>query len=382
MSAPAAARLHLDHVDGLRAVAALVVYLNHAYAQVTYGATVDLAQPLNLAKASMVAGHLSVTVFIVLSGFCLSLPIVENGGVLRGGVLEFMKRRARRILPPYYAALALCLLLIATIIGKPTGSLWDFPILVTKLAVVSHVLLLQDLIATSRINYVFWSIAVEWQLYFLMPPLVWALRRVGLLKLVVGALLVGYAIRIGFDETRVARMHPHFLGMFCFGMLAAHLVRSHDVTLSKLRDGAPWWLIGWLGAALAAIAGYVWGVRGSEARFYLLDLPVGAFTVAVLVISSRPEQGLLHRALRWKPLVVVGTFSYSLYLIHAPLLQVMWQYALVPFGVSHELMFVLLMTLGLGLVLGCAYLFFLAFEAPFLRSAARNRANAAPAAAG
>jgi len=358
-----------------------VVFVNHGFAQVTYGGTVPLATPFWLAKASMVAGHLSVTVFIVLSGFCLSLPIVENGGVLRGGIKDFMKRRARRILPPYYAALALCLLLIATVIGKPTGSLWDFPIGVSKLAVVSHVLLLQDLFATSRINYVFWSIAVEWQLYFLMPPMVWALGRVGLLRLVLGALVLGYAIRIGFGDTRIARMHPHFLGMFAFGMLAAHLVRSQAAQLNKLRDGVPWSALAFAGAATAGVAGYVWGVRLSEERFYLLDLPVGIMTVAVLVISSKPAPGLLHRALRFRPLVVIGTFSYSLYLIHAPLLQIMWQYALMPLGVSKELMFVLLMTLGLALVLGCSYVFYLCFEAPFLRSAARQRSAPTPAAA-
>ncbi len=57
----------------MRGVAALVVHLNHAYAQVYYPAFND-ASPgmLSIARYSMVAGHLAVTVFIVISGFCLT----------------------------------------------------------------------------------------------------------------------------------------------------------------------------------------------------------------------------------------------------------------------------------------------------------------------
>jgi peptidoglycan/LPS O-acetylase OafA/YrhL len=374
-SPPRPARLHLAHIDGLRAVAALVVYWNHSYAQVALSDTVALAWPYSLARISMVAGHLSVTVFIVLSGFCLTLPVVDQGGVLRGGVKEFLKRRARRILPPYYAAVALCLLLIATIIGKPTGSLWDFPLGVTRTAIVAHVLLLQDLFATARINYVFWSIAVEWHIYFLVPLLVWAWRRWGAARVVIGALALGYALRIGFADTRLTRMHPQFLGMFCFGMLAANLARSQDPRFIKLREAAFWPWLALAAFVSAVLAASYWGVRGSEHHFYVLDLPVGVMATALLVVSSRPAPGALTRLLAFRPLVVIGTFSYSLYLIHAPLIQILWQYVLLPLGLSREGQFVALMLGGLPLVLGVSYLFYLAFEAPFLRSAAKARAE-------
>ncbi|WP_410959855.1 acyltransferase family protein, partial [Salmonella sp. SAL4356] len=73
---------------------------------------------------SLVTGHLAVSIFIVISGFCLALPVVAAGDRMRDGSLNFFKRRARRILPPYYGALAFSLLLIATVLGKKTGSLW------------------------------------------------------------------------------------------------------------------------------------------------------------------------------------------------------------------------------------------------------------------
>src|SRR3954467_10500924 len=104
-------RIHLMQVEGMRAIAALVVFVNHAYAQVW---SPQHGRPpggiLSAFSYFLVAGHLSVTVFIVISGFCLTLPVVSTGE-LRGGMFEFLKRRARRILPPYYGALVLCLAL-------------------------------------------------------------------------------------------------------------------------------------------------------------------------------------------------------------------------------------------------------------------------------
>src|SRR5579884_1165265 len=157
----------------MRALAAYVVFVNHAYAQV-WPPWLPALPPrfLSMFSYSLVAGHLSVSVFIVISGFCLTLPVCRAGGELRGGVRGFLTRRARRILPPYYGALAFCLVLIWTVIGRPTGSLWDVPIRVTPVAVAAHALLVQDLFGTGAINYVFWSIAVEWQIYFLFPLLV------------------------------------------------------------------------------------------------------------------------------------------------------------------------------------------------------------------
>lgn len=373
-----AARLRIDYVDGMRALAALVVYVNHAYAQ-TWNPLYhqEPSGIFELAQASMVAGHLSVTVFIVLSGFCLTLPVVANGGALRGGVKLFLQRRARRILPPYYAALLLSLALILTLIGKPTGSLWDVPIQYRPSSVVAHFLLLQDLFGTGMINYVFWSIAVEWHIYFLVPLLVIAFRRYGAAKLVIGALVLGYALRFGFADTRLTRAHPQFIGMFALGMLAAHFVSSTDASFMRLRERVPWGVIAAAGFGVAVALAMSWGVTLSEQRFHLLDIPVGIMTTALLVALSKRDS-VLAKTFEAKPLVFIGTFSYSLYLIHAPLLQLMWQYVLTPLGLGRDAQFSLLMTLGLALVLAFSYGFFLLFEAPFLRTARAKAQVTAP----
>ena len=364
--------MRLDHVDGVRACAALIVYWNHAYAQVSGGDTVQLQGLLYGNRLSMVAGHLCVTIFIVVSGFCLTLPVIRHGGHVRGGVKDFLKRRARRILPPYYAAMFLCLLMIWTIIGKPTGTLWDYPAVVTKQAIIAHLALVQDLFATSHINYVFWSIAVEWHIYFVVPLLVAAWRRFGASAVVLGSLALGYALRIGFSGTRIVRAHPQFLGMFALGMLAAYIARSDEPRFVSLRAKVPWGLVALAAFGVAVALAAHFGVVHPEEHFYILDLPVGLLAMSLLASSSTSEPNALTRVLSWKPLVVIGSFSYSLYLIHAPFLQTMWQYVFTPLGCSRETTFIGLMTGGLLLILVISYLFFLVFEAPFMGTARRK----------
>ncbi len=371
VSAPAqkSTTLHLNHVEGMRALAAYAVYINHAYAQANF----PHIWPF---EYSLVWGHLAVTIFIVLSGFCLTLPVVNNGDRLRNGVKEFFRRRARRILPPYYAALAFAIILIWTIIGKPTGTLWDIPIMMNKVAIVSHFLLLQDLFGTGKINYAFWSIATEWHIYFLFPLLVWCWRKYGPETAVIAAFVLGYTLSLGFAETRIQRACPHYLGMFALGMLAAHLVRSPKPQYTVVRDRVPW---GWLTVGMLAIVCALmlsWGWLLSRARFPFLDFFVGVAGMSLLVLTSREKQSVVTRIFCFKPLVFIGTFSYSVYLLHAPLLQILWQYVFQPVGLGPSAMFVALMAPGALAVLLVSYAFFCVFERPFLTS--RSARGASP----
>ena len=367
--------LHLTHVEGLRAIAAYVVFVNHAYAQVWLPP--DHMPPwfLSLFTYSLVAGHLSVTVFIVVSGYCLMLPVARAGIELRGGAAAFFKRRARRILPPYYGALALCLVLIWTIIGTPTGTLWDVPIEVKQtkvVAILSHLLLVQDFFGTSKINHVFWSIAVEWQIYFLFALLVWSWRRFGAGATITAALACGYALRVGLDGTRVDRAAPQYLGLFALGMLAAYVVQSPSPRVVRARESFPWATVAAACVAGTAALSGVLGWRHTAHLFHVVDLPVAVATMSLLVATSRPGESRLRAILAWRPLVFVGTFSYSVYLIHAPLLQILWQYVLEPAHLGPVSMFAALMGPGLLVVLGVAYAFFRVFEEPFMRKHAAS----------
>jgi peptidoglycan/LPS O-acetylase OafA/YrhL len=86
----------------------------------------------------------------------------------------------------------------------------------------------------------------------------------------------------------------------------------------------------------------------------------------VLQVITRPP-GPLYRLLSAAPLARIGVFSYSLYLVHAPLQQLVWQYALLPLGLGPAATFALLAGVGCPLIIGFAYLFFLVAEQPLLR---------------
>ena len=102
---------HLPHLDGLRAIAALYVVLHHAMLQASHP-TVHPHNWIEWAERLLTGGRLAVDLFIVLSGYSLMLTVIRNNGVLSGGAVAFFKKRARRILPPYFACLAISLLLI------------------------------------------------------------------------------------------------------------------------------------------------------------------------------------------------------------------------------------------------------------------------------
>jgi peptidoglycan/LPS O-acetylase OafA/YrhL len=100
-------------LDGLRGLAALYVVLFHIRAQFDPGAPLHpfATRSGEMATVWLAHGHLAVDVFIVLSGFCLMMPVAASPDKhLKGGVAGYLKRRARRILPPCYAALALAFL--------------------------------------------------------------------------------------------------------------------------------------------------------------------------------------------------------------------------------------------------------------------------------
>jgi peptidoglycan/LPS O-acetylase OafA/YrhL len=356
----------LDFIEGMRAAAALVVVVNHAYGQVWapfYGQFPRA--PFGFLTYSLAIGHLAVSVFISISGFCLMLPVVRNAGQLSTTPAQFFQRRARRILPPYYAALCLSLLLIYTVIGQPTHTIWDVPIAVRPTDIASHLLLLQDFFGTGKINYAFWSIALEWQIYFLFPLLVLLFRRRPLLT-VVGALCAGYATLL-IPEARVARANLHYLGLFALGMAAAWVAFSAQA--ERLRSRLPYTALGVLCAAAAVALLPAFGWEGAIRHWPLLDLLVGAATCCALVHACAHQRSPARVVFAARPLAFVGRFSYSLYLIHAPLLALFWIHLVRYLPLSDLVRFCVLLFGGGGLVVLASWLFYLAFEAPFVRPA-------------
>src|SRR6478736_6696037 len=93
-------------LDGVRGLAALYVVVNHIFLRAFPGYPVDTAP---FWAAWLIYGRFAVVVFIVLSGLSLTLAPARHGWRL-DAVSSFARRRAWRILPPYWAALVFSLL--------------------------------------------------------------------------------------------------------------------------------------------------------------------------------------------------------------------------------------------------------------------------------
>ena len=369
MSSP---KPHLAYLDGLRALAALYVVVHHAsrYAFDSLEQS-RMTPPQKLFEVLFQGGGYAVVLFIVLSGFCLMLPVVRGDGTLRGGPIHFFGKRTRRILPPYYFALGFSLLLIYFLVGSETGTAWDDSTNTSLRSLMAHLLMVHDLSLSTAfgINYPLWTVAVEWQIYFLFPLLVWAWRRIGPIQTVVTTLVVSLMGTEALKNTQFIQLSPSLLGTFVLGMLGAGIAYGNHARLAALRQYVPWpWLT--LGLALAfyvpelVLHKHLLGASLSGVLFALLS-------VSLIVLAAQPGLNLVCRVLSWKPLVAVGLFSYSLYLIHAPLLQLLWQYSLRPMHLTPMILFSTLALIGVPLIVAVSYVFSLGCERPFLSSQAK-----------
>jgi len=368
-------KLHLSYLDGLRAGAALYVVLFHA----VIGFGRDLSGPLRVLKLLFGYGHEAVAIFIVLSGYCLMLPVARSpDGQLKGGFWNYLGRRAFRILPPYFAALGLSLLLIryVPVLGRAgSHTIWDESLPALGLGpIASHVLLVHNWFPewAYRINGPFWSVATEWQIYFFFPLLLLPLwRRAGICLALGSALLLGYAPLL-FARAPARHAVPWYLFLFGIGMLAAAVGFSGGRAERWLRAWVSWSKLSLTLGVLCALGGTV-GARIWFRFLPLTDLLVGSAAGALLVhctnqVKAGSERGLLLGALESRLLVGIGRFSYSLYLTHLPIVALCF-FVLRRLGVGSPLRLAgYMIATALPASLLVAYAFYWAVERHFVRA--------------
>ena len=353
-------RTYFPHVEGLRGVAALYVFLYHLWQTgiAHAGATLGVLLPFTLPWLQY--GHFAVAVFIVISGYCLGLPVAQSG---RFDPRRFALRRARRLGPAYVAAL---LLSVAPFLGAAALRGIHVPLWHVAVGVAAHLALVHNLVPalTEYINGSMWSIALECQIYVVFALLlvpVW--RRFGPVAQLAVALVLGLAPHFVLHG-RADYTICWLLGLFGMGVAAAH------VTARGIRLHAAWRALAFAAAALAVIMVLPQGDAAADGSLWPADLAVGAAVSLLFVTSDGVSQPWTSRVLALRPVVVLGTFSYSLYLIHAPLVALAGA-LLSRYGVGaagSALTYALL----IPAVIALAYGFFLIAERPFLSHAFRG----------
>lgn len=316
--APSPRRLpHLPALDGLRGLAVGLVVAFH----------LDL----------IVGGWLGVDVFFVLSGFLITrLLLDERDRTGRTDLVEFWRRRARRLLPALVAVLA-GVAAYAAWYPEPVLLPDDLPgQFVATVAYVANWFQIrsgagywEQFAAPSPLGHM-WSLAIEEQFYVLFPLLVVAVlavarsRRAAFAGALVAGALASWAtalVRLAGDgsfdrvylgtDTRIGAI----LCGAAAGALSVHpgLGRRAAEVVRPLAAPA---LVGVivLGVALDGEASW------SPARWLLLPLAEVLVALVLLAATAVDRPGPASRALALRPLVWLGGISYGLYLWHIPVI--------------------------------------------------------------
>ena len=362
-STQAAPRQRLAGLDGIRGLAALYVVMHHIFERAFPGYPVDNAPAW---AGWFIYGRFAVVVFIVLSGFSLSLSPARHGWRL-DGVSRFAYRRARRILPAYWAALAFSLA-VAWLIIPPPGQ----AIPTTKTVLVNG-FLVQNFSGAPSPNRSLWSMAVEAQLYILFPLLLLLVRRFQAIVMLAAVTLVVIVVGIvgphvsGLD-TFVIRSAPDLAALFALGILAAGIV-----TASRALRSWPWGLLAL--AAVAPVIATIWwkGSVWTLDHEYWIDLALGPAIACLLAALVTGHAAPLMRLLDSRPLRKLGLSSYSLYLLHAPIVVVVYEELVAPRFHTGPLAFLVTVALAVPMAIVLARIFAAVFELPFLSPRIRSR---------
>jgi peptidoglycan/LPS O-acetylase OafA/YrhL len=327
----------LRGIDALRGVAALGVVLYHAIEQGKHVLPNNFFQyPIQLVQFASSFGYIGVFLFFVISGFCIHLQWARakaSGAEPNIRFGSFWKRRIRRLYPPYLIALLLFLLLTAWTVGLNFTHFFFYDI-------GMHLLMLHNLDPNTcyTINGVFWTIAIEEQLYLAY------------------FLLLFLRVRWGWGVTIAV----------CLSARVAWMVLSHVVWL-KTGYGLPvpesaaahWftWALGAIG--VEAMLGLI-SLRGWSRDLRLATVLIVAASAMSAYLPSIPKDTLLHNSswflihpmwgsgffilvnrtvlaeqswLRQAKLpalisffATLGVFSYSIYLTHELVIMQSWRW--------------------------------------------------------
>jgi len=358
---------HIPGLDGLRALAILLVIPHN----------LDLLRPpVPLALYPMVtlmhAGWIGVQLFFVLSGFLITGNLLDTRGS-ENYFRAFFGRRALRILPLYYAVLLIAFIIVPAFVAVP--------------AETNATRLNQLWLATFLINWVqpfgagvhgfthFWSLAVEEQFYLLWPFLVILCRPMALAWACGAVAIVALGVRIALEALHFPSDALYMFTICRMDALALGAAAASLMRIPRARE----WLARFKGrVALAAVLtlaattvvtrGLVLDAASTQTWGYTL-LSLG-FAMVVL-LTALPQSGLPGRILSplaWRPLRLIGRYSYGMYIFHLPLsvfvafplLQRMFPHITTTVGLTYAV----IMTVVTFCLAAVSYEL---FESPFLR---------------
>jgi peptidoglycan/LPS O-acetylase OafA/YrhL len=313
MSRTPAARI--ANLDGLRAVSITVVFLFHAQVPGFGG------------------GFLGVSLFFTLSGYLLGLRLADQP-LNRPTIHRYWMGRLRRLLPlAWFVIGAVVAVEVATdtAVTDAPRRLW-----MTVIGAANWNQLLADqnyasLFASPDALVHYWSLAIEQQVYVLLPLILLVVWRLGTYRrriaAIAGLACVSWLLPIVFGWS-VARTYygtDTRAGEILIGVALALTHQWHrrqvarEADLPRRRANL---LAG--GAMLVMLVFIVVATPGGEAIRRGL-LPAQALLSVALVHVAVRRRDLWMGVLETRPFVYIGTLSYAIYLVHWPLIVLVEQ---------------------------------------------------------
>ncbi len=282
-------------------------------------------------------GRAGVSLFFVLSGFILTYNYAKHFqlGVTAAAYRSFMRARFARIYPMYLLALVL-FTPVAIMIGQSDHSKAEL--------VGSWFIQASGVQAWIPIRWVIdtwnvpmWSVSVEFFFYAMFPLLIAKLARINRTSTLILIMLATYIAEAATHQAMVVilrnrgvlsayDMVPYRFPLlrfpeFIIGCCCGCLFLRHSIASQLARN---LWLLAGIAGVAAVIVGLQLGVPGTAmGHWYVLYTPIWA--VLLLPLASGPT--FITPLLTWRPMVLLGEASYSLYLLHwIPLSIVQWKF--------------------------------------------------------
>jgi peptidoglycan/LPS O-acetylase OafA/YrhL len=311
----------LEVINGLRGFAILAVIWHHLFGIYFKPGSAVAFENARSGGFFLSYGWIGVQLFFVLSGFVLYLPYAQGRARLATGAdaLAFYRRRAERLLPLYYFSTFLCLVLNQT---PPTGEKMGEELISIALVLfpfVNHGFL-------PHLNPPLWSLGVEIWFSVLFPLVVMGLRRLGVVRFLLAAILVGCGSRtlgLVWANLPLTTGLTANIEFFATGMV---LARWH--VDSRSGPAHPNLLAG-IGAVV--IGGAIWWKETDLAGAAVLFADLIALGLSLVIGGLlTPRSGILHAVFANRPTQLLGMMCFSLYIWHEPLLRQIFRSDIVP----------------------------------------------------
>ena len=297
-------------VDVLKGLACAVIVLHHLS---SYGPMVDVARPLvpDLMAFLYNYGRLAVQVFLVVAGFMAAASLAPQGVARFEGGLKLIGRRYARLALPYFVALTAAIW--AAGLARQGQYSESIPAAASVGDVIIHMVMLQNVLGIDALSAGAWYLAIDLQLFALTVLILAAARwlakhsstevavqwSLGLVALACAASLLWFNRHPELDVTAI-----YFYGSYGLGLLTYWAVHSSNPQTRK--------------AMLASIA--VLGIAALAVEFRE-RIALALFVALALLLATRSSvaQAVLNSR-QLGPLRYLGRISYSVFLIHYPVL--------------------------------------------------------------